>query len=354
MNQPSTHHDLPENNKVSAVLTPTSSDALPLGPEQGPEQGTVTQCETAAANSSKGAETAPVQCAEEIVETIQTPAAVALEHAIPVPSYVYVAGKLCVHFPTRGLEKEYEAAAQALGLNPRNFNLVFTHKDNNGNLTYRYIAEQVSWILSVEGQDAYVLLPNSSDELDEFIDALTFDSASNLADETYSVAIGVKGPVAPEKMSDDKPLPMVRCHHLYHFTTAQLQQELSGENTTTIAISNVLDALTKKPNIGVSDFDRAKNFIAYRYPTIYAASHQGNHVSNHPNSGHSNANDAQYLEDLQVQYANVAPGRTIVDIILTYQKTVSGRQLSYFASVDVTDEFPFLHSNLTDYIPTNY
>ncbi|MGF1747667.1 hypothetical protein [Vibrio cionasavignyae] len=348
MNQQSTNHDLPSNNKVDALLTtpPTHTQ------ETNAEHGAVTQCEKTSSATPTLSDAAPVQCAEEIVETIHTPAAVAMEHAIPAPSYVYVAGKLRVHFPTRGLEKEYEAATQTLGLNPRNYNLVFTHKDNNGNLTYRYIAEQVSWILSVEGQDAYVLLPNSSDELDEFIDALTFDSASNLADETYSVAIGVKGPIAPDKMSDDKPLPMVRCHHLFHFTTEQLQKELSGENTTTIAISNVLDALTKKPNIGVSEFDRAKNFIAYRYPTIYAASHEGNHFASHaPN--HSTANDAQYLESLEVQYSNVAPGRTIVDIILTYQKNVSGRQLSYFASVDVTDQFPFLHSNLTDYIPTN-
>lgn len=264
-------------------------------------------------------------------------------------SYVYVAGQLRPHFPNRGLEREYDAAAQALGLNPRDFNKVFTAKEGS-NYLYRYIAEQVSWILSVSGQDVYVLLANSSDELDDFIDSLTFDSASNLADETYSVAIGEKGPMAPEDLSNGKPLPMVRCHHLYHFTTAQLQAELSENNTTTIAISNVLDALTKQPNTGESEFDRAKNFVAFRYPSIYAASQAAN-----PSSCHANkqADDEQFLENLELQHSNVAPGRKIIDIILTYQKNISGRQTSYYASVDVTDLYPFLHSNLTTYIPTN-
>lgn len=263
--------------------------------------------------------------------------------------YIYVAGKLRPHFPSRGLEKEYDAAAQTLGLNPRNFNQVFTYKTSTG-FPYRYIAEQVSWILSVSGQDIYVLLATSSDELDEFIDSLTFDSASNLADETYSVAVGTKGPLAPEELSDGKPLPMIRCHHLYHFTTAQLQDELIAANTTTIAISNVLDALIKQPNTGSSDFDRAKNFVAFRYPSIYAASHPASQSTCH---SANNADDEQFLENLELQHSNVAPGRTIVDIILTYQKNISGRKTSYYASVDVTDLYPFLHSNLTTYIPTN-
>lgn len=265
------------------------------------------------------------------------------------PEYIYVAGNLRVHFPSKGLEKEYEAAAQNLGINPRDFNQVFTYKNQDEYFEYRYIAEQVSWILSVSGQDVYVLLPSSADELDEFIDSLAFDSASNLADDTYSVAIGRKGPNAPKEMSDDKPLSMVLCHHLYHFTTEQLQNELSLGNTTTIAISNVLNALIKQPNTGESDFDRAKNFIAFRYPSIYASS-QSNKKTCH---GSSQNEDEQFLENLNLQYSNVAPGRTIVDIILTYQKNISGRQISYYASVDVTDQFPFLHSNLTDYIPTN-
>jgi len=304
--------------------------------EQGPIQTSL--------NEQIRSEQAPVQLNKD-TELSNLEGAITLESS----SYIYVAGNLRVHFPSKGLEKEYEVAAQNLAINPRNFNQVFTYKNKDNYLGYRYIAEQVSWILSVSGQDVYVLLPNSADELDEFIDSLAFDPTSNLADDTYSVAIGIKGPIAPKQFSDDKPLPMVRCHHLYHFTTAQLQDELSAGNTTTIAISNVLDALTKQPNTGESDFDRAKNFIAFRYPSIYASS-QPSSTQCH---GSNQDEDKQFLENLNLQYSNVAPGRTIVDIILTYQKNISGRQISYYASVDVTDQFPFLHSNLSNYIPTN-
>ncbi|EAQ67632.1 hypothetical protein MED121_16934 [Marinomonas sp. MED121] len=310
-------------------------------------------------NNALGPTESPAQevLAEETTHTAQRVMSQS-ETALPLieptnhilkPSYIYVAGKLRPHFPTRGLEKEYDAASQSLGANPSDFNKVFTYQENN-QTPYRYIAEQVSWILSVSGQDVYVLLPNSSDELNEFIDSLIFDADSNLADETYSVAIGSKGPLAPEEYSNGEPLPMVNCHHLYHFTTAQLQDELNDKNTTTIAISNVLEALTKQPNTGASDFDRAKNFAAFRYPSIYATRLASNQSSSYSSS---NPDDEQFLENLELKHSNVAPGRKIVDIILTYQKNISGRQTSYYASIDVTDLYPFLHSNLTIYIPTN-
>ena len=267
-------------------------------------------------------------------------------YAAESDEYVYVAGKLRPHFPTKGMEKEYDAAAQALNKAPRDYYSVFSYTEGQ-NQPYRYLAEQVSWILKVDDQDAYVLLPSTDKELDEFINTLNFNESDNLADDTITVAIGVLGSQAPASMSDSLPLRLVRCDHLYHFTTAELLSELSVQNTTTIAVSDVLNALIKKPNMGLADFERARNFIAYRYPTIYSNTLRDALPSNTQNR------DEQFLENLELRYSDSAPGRTIVDIILTYQKNISGRQISYYASVDVTDKYPFLHSNLTDYVPTN-
>jgi len=342
-------------------MSDTQTNHLASAQEAHVQEKNIEETQAQVAPTAQRVENAALPLANMGSETGTTAQLSAIENQPKNPSYIYVAGKLRPHFPSRGLEKEYDTAAQTLGLNPRDFNKIFTYTEN-GHHPFRYIAEQVSWILSVGGQDVYVLLPNSNDELDEFIDSLTFDSESNLADETYSVAIGIKGPLAPEQLSNDKPLPMVMCHHLYHFTTAQLQDELKAGNTTTIAISNVLDALTKQPNTGESDFDRAKNFAAFRYPSIYAIRQPANHSSS-SSSGHSSSqgscyadnssDDDQFLENLALQHSNVAPGRKIVDIILTYQKNISGRKTSYYASIDVTDLYPFLHSNLTTYIPTN-
>ena len=261
--------------------------------------------------------------------------------------YIYASGILRVHFPTRGLEKESEAAAKFLNISPRDYYALFSHKDEQGNQVYRYIAEQVSWILSIDNQDVYVLLPNSDDELNEFINTLEKKEGTTLTDEVLSVAIGILGPVAPKELSNDLPLRMVMCNHLYHFTTEALLQELNVSNTTTTAIRVVLNALTTKPNIGASAFERAKNFIAYRYSTIYTK------TAGTDASDDTNAEESQFLENLETKMSDNSPGRILVDIIFTYQKNVSGRQSTFFVSVDVTDQFPFLHSNLTNYIPSN-
>lgn len=266
------------------------------------------------------------------------------------PKYIYAAGRLRPHFTNLGLEKESEAATKLLNLKPKDFFELFTYKDEQNNQPYRYLAEQVSWILSIDNQDAYVLLPNSNDELNEFINTLEVSDKHNVADEVMSVAVGILGPVAPDELSNGQPLHMVRCHHLYHFTTAELMEELSVNNTTTTSIRDVLTALAPKPNVGASDNERAKNFLAYRYATIYAKT-AGLEPSKESQSTDDKDSD-QFLENLETKRSNTSPGRSIIDVIFTYQRNVSGRKSTYYTSVDVTDLYPFLHSNLMDYVPS--
>ncbi|WP_299494684.1 hypothetical protein [uncultured Shewanella sp.] len=267
------------------------------------------------------------------------------------PKFIYASGRLKPHFTNLGLEKESEAATKLLNLKPNDFYTLFTYKDENDNQPYRYLAEQVSWILSIDNQDAYVLLPNSHDELNAFINTLEVTEKHNVADEVLSVAIGELGPVAPDALSNGQPLHMVRCYHLYHFTTAELMSELSVHNTTTTAIRDVLTALVPKPNVGESDSERAKNFLAYRYATIYAKT--AGLEPKKDNNATDDKDSDQFLENLETKPSNTSPGRRIIDVILTYQRNVSGRKSTYYTSVDVTDLYPFLHSNLMDYVPSN-
>ena len=272
------------------------------------------------------------------------------------PEYIYASGRLRPHFTSLGLEKESDAIAKMLNISPRDHHALFTYKDEDGDLPYRYLAEQVSWILSIDNQDVYVLLPNTDVELDQFIDTLAVDEGGNLADEKQCVAIGVLGPEAPKELSGDKPLKMVMCNHLFDFTTSGLVAELDvNKSTTTTAIKDVLNGLTVKPNVGASNEGRAKNFLAYRYSSIFSAT---SGIAAAANGAAKPAEDAgadesQFLASLDAKPSNGTPGRTIIDIIFTYQKNVSGRQRAYYASVDVTDQFPFLHSNLSDYVPAS-
>ncbi|MCJ8292037.1 MAG: hypothetical protein HRT58_19325 [Crocinitomicaceae bacterium] len=256
--------------------------------------------------------------------------------------YIYAAGGLKLHFPNKGLEEECKSAAQLLSLSPTDYYGIFTYKDGSGFQPYLYISEQVSWILAIDNQDEYVLLPNTSFELKQFVETLKEKERSN---GTFSVAIGILGPIAPEELTNGLPLRMVMCKQLYSFTTADRLTLLEGGESMTIAIHDLIDALSKKPNIGSSDMERAKNFIAYRYSTIHSVTSEL--------SSSKGKEENEFLENLEVKISNSSLGRKIVDIIFTYQKSVSGRQRSFYASVDVTDQFPFLHSSLTDYVSSN-
>jgi len=255
--------------------------------------------------------------------------------------YIYAAGMLRLHFPNKGVEEEYKSAAQYLDKSPNDYYDIFMHKEDRIK-PYFYIAEQVSWILTIDNQDVYLLIPNSSYELKEFISTLKVKKDETLDDDTLSVAIGILGPVAPDALTDGQPLRMVMCKHLFHFTKEEQLEELKGHNSTTTAIRDVISALSTKPNTGATASDRAENFIAYRYSEIYTKTTEL--------CRKDSKDESQYLVKIESKDSDTSPGRKIVDIIFTYQQLVSGRQSSYFTSVDVTDMFPFLHSNLSDYV----
>ena len=335
-----------------------------------------------------GAQTTGVQAINQAINMSAMPEATLMEHQLSIPptgnnsepgqvatqppqlqrqplvadnlsanasaAYIYAAGNLFPYFPTVGLKEEYDSAVRVLNattnqkVDPKDYYAVFSHKDSHGYEVYRYIAEQVSWILKIDNQDVYVLLPSANDELTEFIFTLKRDENTNLTDDMLSVVIGVQGPMAPRELCEGAPLPMVMCKHIYSFTSETMLKELSKNiNTTSTYISNVLNSLLSKPNVGASDSDRARNFIAYRYSTIYID------TSSSQPSTPSSSEDNEYLESMEAQPSLASSDRRVIDLIFTYKKIVSGRTNSSFVSVDVTDQFPFLHSDLTVYIPTN-
>lgn len=261
---------------------------------------------------------------------------------------IYAVGTLRPHFVSEGLKKEFEAAARIEKKSPNDFYAIFSFTDENGYKPYRYIAEQVSWILCIDGQDSYVLVANTDDQLEEFISTLKIDDTKDLKEDVQSVAIGQLGPIAPTQLTEDKPLNFVYCAHLYHFTLSQLNTELGDNNSNTKSIRAVMDKLENRNNMGLTDIDRALNFIAYRSSEIYAKT--TDLTSDTSNNGDTNT-DKDFLESIETKAEGSIPGRTIVDVILNFQKCVSGRQRSLYSSIDVTDLYPFIHTPITNYIP---
>ncbi|QUJ69638.1 hypothetical protein KDD30_23175 (plasmid) [Photobacterium sp. GJ3] len=269
----------------------------------------------------------------------------------------------------QGLEKECEAAAQEISAKenrnvaPYQYGTIFGYIDKQPGSEqrtkpYRYLAENVNWILTVDEQEAYIIQPHSIVELNEFISYLRKleQEQADQSTELLCVIVGVQEASRSVDAGEEIWLPVVQCNHIFDFdpNPAVILRKLgqSGENTTTTAIANLLNLLRVRQNLGASDFERAQNFLAFRYPDIYETRTSGMLVSGEGNHNVQKDTEA-FLLSIETQYSPSAAETTLVDVIFNYQRTISGRQFSYFASVDVSSLYPFLQSPLSDYIPTH-
>src|ERR1700733_9151455 len=84
-------------------------------------------------------------------------------------SFVYAIGKVELRFPTLGLEKEFAQAtgrANTTGLTDRESTHAVLSDPRN-----RYILRQLGWVFTIEGIEAYALVPRA-DDLGQFLEAV--------------------------------------------------------------------------------------------------------------------------------------------------------------------------------------
>ena len=89
-------------------------------------------------------------------------------------------------------------------------------------------------------------------------------------------------------------------------------------------------------NAGATDADRAVNYCALRYPAIYAKA---------ADSFAANSS----LTGLEVRLSPLSGTRKIVEVIFSYTNRGTDLTEKFFVRVDVTEEFPFLHTKLSPY-----
>ncbi|WP_076588829.1 hypothetical protein [Vibrio ostreicida] len=287
-----------------------------------------------------------IDCADQELHQEQNVAQLTLN--APITDYIYAVGVLKPEFPNQGLQEAFYNAAQTLNASEYDYYGVLDHTDSTGTRPYFYIAEQARWVLSIHDVDTYVLLPRSKAELVSFIKALKSPDNSLL-----SVLSTVVGVVDNSSVSDgtnqNSALTHVVCNHLFCQTLEQLHDSLKKETgVTTGVIQDVLKGLEYQPNDGRSDFSRAKNYLAYRYPTLY--------LTTHTLSKELSSNEAGYfLDDVSATYTDLASPHTIVDLVFTYKN--KGRnynaqpEVHYHCSVDVTHQFPFVNASLQKFMP---
>lgn len=251
-------------------------------------------------------------------------------------SYVYAIGRIEARFPNLASEKEF---AQATGradtagkTDQQTFHAVLSKREN------RYLVRQLCWVLSIQGLETYLLLPRDPADIDLLVEAIRLTPSPNDID----VVIGLRGPIAPPEMCNGLMVPIVAFDQIYSFDRDTLIKAIPKPEKTTAAqfgpaaeeLFNRIMQLTD--NAGATDGHRVLNYLAMRYPGIYAK------------AAEEFAHDFS-LTGVEVRPSPLSGTRSIVDVIFSYTNRNTDFTEKFFVRVDVTEEFPFLVTKLSPY-----
>jgi hypothetical protein len=153
------------------------------------------------------------------------------------------------------------------------------------------------------------------------------------------VVIGIRGPIAPPQACNGLLVPVVAVDQTYSFDVDALIKAIpkpkgvKAEDFEPRAEELYNRLLQVADNAGATDEHRALNYLATRYPDIYART--------------STMFEQDYgLEGVEVHPSRLSGTRKIVTVVFTYTPRTGaalgliGEQ--YFVRVDVTEKFPFL------------
>jgi pimeloyl-ACP methyl ester carboxylesterase len=252
------------------------------------------------------------------------------------PSYVYALGRIEPRFPGISVEKELAQAmgrAEAANLTDRQaLHRVLSQPEN------RYFVRQMRWVLTIEGLDTYILYPRDNADFDRLLDALR--PAPRPTD--VNVVIGMRDPIAPPEMCNGLMVPIVVYDQIYSFDIGSFIQSIPRpEGTTCETFTQAAEALFSSiqqmaDNVGATDEHRALNYLAVRYPQIYAK----------PGEAHGGNSS---LAAIQVHPSRLSNTRKIMDVIFSYTHRQTDVTEKFFVRVDVAEELPFVVTRLSPY-----
>jgi len=251
-------------------------------------------------------------------------------------SHVYAIGRIEARFPRLSIEKEFAQAtgrAETAGqTDQRAFYTVLSKPQN------RYLARHLCWVLTVQGLDTYILHPRDPGDFDRLVEAIRPEQS--LLD--VDVVIGLKGPLASPELCNGLIVPILVFDQLYSFDRDTLlkaipRPEKTAEKQFGAAARQVFDRILQMTdNAGATDDHRALNYLAMRYPGIYAR------------AAEEFARDFS-LAGVEVRSSPLSGTRRIVDVIFSYTNRNTDFTEKFNVRVDVTEEFPFLVSKLSPY-----
>jgi PatG C-terminal len=251
-------------------------------------------------------------------------------------SYVYALGRIEPRFPSPAVEKEFAQAAgraETKGKTDREtLQAVLSAREN------RYLARQLCYVLTVQGLETYIVTPRDSADFDLLVEAVRAVPRPTDLD----VVIGVLGPIAPPEMCNGLMVPIVAFDQVYSFDRDALikaipRPEKVAAKEFGLAAEELFDRVMQMTdNAGATDENRALNYLAMRYPAIYAkaAEEFGRDFS---------------LTGVEVRPSPLSGTRKIVDVIFSYTNRNTDFTEKFCVRVDVTEEFPFLVTKMSPY-----
>jgi PatG Domain len=252
------------------------------------------------------------------------------------PAYIYALGRITPRFPSLALEKELAQAtgrAETAGLTDRQaLHTVLAQRAN------RYLARQLCYVLTIEGLETYIVRPRDPVDFDLLVDAIRPTPRPTDVD----VVIGVRGPLAPPELCNGLMVPIAVVDQLYSFDIDSLvaaiprPELMTAEQFGPTAEELFMQIMQMADNAGATDEHRALNYLAVRYPAIYATA-----AERHAQNG--------ALTAVEVRPSRLSGVRKIVDVIFSYTHRQMDVTEKVFVRVDVTEEFPFLVTRLSPY-----
>ena len=252
------------------------------------------------------------------------------------PSNLYAVGRLEARFPRLSVEKEFAQAAgrdeTAGQTDQETFSKVLSKPEN------RYLARELCWVLTIQGLDTYIVYPRDPRDFDRLVEAIRPRPSPTDID----VVIGTRGPIASPELCNGLMVPIVVFDQAYSFDRDTLIKAIPRPEKMTqkqfeAAAAEVLDTILQMTdNAGAMAGHRTLNYLAMRYPAIYAKAAE------------------QFQRDfslsgVEARRSPLSDARTIVEAIFSYTNRSTDFTEKFCVRVDATEEFPFLVSKLAPY-----
>lgn len=250
----------------------------------------------------------------------------------------YAFGRLRVQFPTESVQREFNRIARLPGektLEAASAKQILSDEMNFD------LAHDLDWILTIDGQDSYLVQARSNMELKQMIRSLVM-TPGEIA---YHIITGVIGPEVT--LTNGQCLPSLRCDFLMAFTFKEFINRICEETHIDEALATDMfeKLLILSNNPGRELTDIALNYSMLNCMEIYQFAAQ---LEDHGTSSSQSYN----FVDAFVIPAKLQGQKQLVDVIYKYRMRGSEQTLLRACKIDVSHEYPYIAGFLEPYFPS--